>query len=177
MARVTDVHHVAIVVPDLDLALAFWRDALGLPVEDMRDVPAEESRVAFLPIGHFQLELVRPELRTVVLNETEIVFVNETIQVNETINDTVQLINKTVEKRVERQKTRTEVVGAAPLGFSVGPAPTSNLRKGLDLQGGTRVVLRPGEDVSHERRRHRFRTIRTDRGCLSGPGGPPSSRF
>ena len=91
-----------------------------------------------------------PEIRTTILNETEIFWINETKEVNETINGTTTLVNKTVEKKVEQPKILTEVIGVEPLGFSIGPAPTSNLRKGLDLQGGTRVLLRPAEDVSKE---------------------------
>ena len=34
------------------------------------------------------------------------------------------------------------------LGIKVVPAPTSNIRKGLDLEGGTRVLLNPGESIS-----------------------------
>ena len=34
------------------------------------------------------------------------------------------------------------------LGIKVVPAPTSNIRKGLDLEGGTRVLLSPGESIS-----------------------------
>ena len=36
------------------------------------------------------------------------------------------------------------------LGLRVYDAPTSNLRKGLDLEGGTRVLLRPAEPASKE---------------------------
>ncbi len=36
------------------------------------------------------------------------------------------------------------------LGLEVYDAPTSNLKKGLDLQGGTRVLLQPEEPVSQE---------------------------
>ncbi len=97
----------------------------------------------------YKLE-ARPLVKTTVLNETEIVYINETREVNETINDTVVLVNRTFEKEIERSKIKTEVIGIEPLGFSVGPAPTSNLRKGLDLQGGTRVLLRPADEVSSE---------------------------
>jgi preprotein translocase subunit SecD len=34
------------------------------------------------------------------------------------------------------------------IGVTVGDVPSSNLRKGLDLQGGTRVVLKPNSSVS-----------------------------
>jgi len=36
------------------------------------------------------------------------------------------------------------------LGIRVYDAPTSNIRKGLDLQGGTRVILRPQENATPE---------------------------
>jgi preprotein translocase subunit SecD len=36
------------------------------------------------------------------------------------------------------------------LGIDVEEAPTSNIRKGLDLAGGTRVLLQPEEEVSDE---------------------------
>ncbi len=99
--------------------------------------------------GSYKLT-TRPKLKFIELNESEIVLVNETIEVNETVDGTVQLVNKTVSKEVEQKKFITEVVGVEPLGFNVENAPTSNLRKGLDLQGGTRVLLRPAEQVSSE---------------------------
>ena len=36
------------------------------------------------------------------------------------------------------------------LGLRIYNAPTSNLRKGLDLEGGTRVLLKPVEEISEE---------------------------
>jgi methylmalonyl-CoA epimerase len=54
------VHHVAIVVRDLDQALAFYRDALGLEVADRRQVPEEGVEIAFLPIGEGEIELLQP---------------------------------------------------------------------------------------------------------------------
>ncbi len=38
----------------------------------------------------------------------------------------------------------------AELGLKVYDAPSSNLRKGLDLEGGTRVLLKPSEAVSQD---------------------------
>ena len=38
------------------------------------------------------------------------------------------------------------------LGISVTKAPTSNLRRGLDLQGGTRVLLRPETPITDQER-------------------------
>ena len=54
------IHHIAIAVEDLDGALAFYRDALGVAVGERREVPAEGVEIAFLPIGDAELELMRP---------------------------------------------------------------------------------------------------------------------
>lgn len=54
------VHHLAVVVDDMDRALSFWRDALGLELAGIREVPEQASQVAFLPAGEVEIELVRP---------------------------------------------------------------------------------------------------------------------
>jgi len=50
MPKVKQINHVAVVVDDMDKALSFWRDALGMELHGLRDVPAEKSQVAFLPL-------------------------------------------------------------------------------------------------------------------------------
>lgn len=60
MAKVTKINHVAIAVSDLDGSLSFWRDALGLEVHKVEDVPSQKSMVAFLPVGEGEVELVKP---------------------------------------------------------------------------------------------------------------------
>lgn len=60
MCAVKRIDHVAIVVEDIDHALAFWRDALGLEVTHVEDVPEQDSIVAFMPTGVSELELVKP---------------------------------------------------------------------------------------------------------------------
>ena len=54
------IHHIAIVVPDIQEALTFWQDALGLDLSHVEDVPAQETKVAFLPTGGSEVELVEP---------------------------------------------------------------------------------------------------------------------
>jgi methylmalonyl-CoA/ethylmalonyl-CoA epimerase len=54
------IHHVAIVVRDLDAALTFYRDALGLEMSERREVPEEGVEIAFLPAGEGEIELLRP---------------------------------------------------------------------------------------------------------------------
>jgi methylmalonyl-CoA epimerase len=54
------IRHVAIVVRDLDRALAFYRDVLGLEVSDRRQVPEEKVEIAFLSAGQAEIELLQP---------------------------------------------------------------------------------------------------------------------
>jgi methylmalonyl-CoA/ethylmalonyl-CoA epimerase len=60
MPTIKAVNHVAVVVDDMDKSLKFWRDALGIQLHELRDVPAEKSQVAFLPIAGAEVELVMP---------------------------------------------------------------------------------------------------------------------
>jgi methylmalonyl-CoA/ethylmalonyl-CoA epimerase len=54
------IHHIAIVVRDLDAALALYRDGLGLEVAERREEPEEGVEIAFLPAGEGEIELIRP---------------------------------------------------------------------------------------------------------------------
>lgn len=56
----TRVHHIAVLVPDLEAALAPFRDLLGLPLSRVETVGEQNARVAFLPIGETRIELVEP---------------------------------------------------------------------------------------------------------------------
>lgn len=60
MAKITRINHVAIVVPEVEGALSFWRDAMGLELHHVEDVPSQKSQVAFLPVGESEVELVKP---------------------------------------------------------------------------------------------------------------------
>ncbi len=56
----TRVHHVAIVVRDLEVALGFYRDRMRLPVELVLPIESDGVRIAFLPVGESKIELVQP---------------------------------------------------------------------------------------------------------------------
>lgn len=58
------INHIAIIVPDLDSSLAFWRDTLGLDLTHTEEVKSQESLVAFLPTGDSEIELVKPTTET-----------------------------------------------------------------------------------------------------------------
>jgi methylmalonyl-CoA/ethylmalonyl-CoA epimerase len=60
MSKVKAINHIAVVVDDMEKSLSFWRDALGMELHELRDVPAEKSQVAFLPLPGSEIELVKP---------------------------------------------------------------------------------------------------------------------
>jgi methylmalonyl-CoA/ethylmalonyl-CoA epimerase len=60
MPKIKKINHVAIIVEAIDDAIAFWCDGLGLKIEQIKDVPEQESRVAFLPVNDMEIELVEP---------------------------------------------------------------------------------------------------------------------
>lgn len=60
MPEACRIHHVAVVVDDLDDALGFWGQALGLKVSRVEDLPNQQSTIAFLPTDQGEIELVRP---------------------------------------------------------------------------------------------------------------------
>jgi methylmalonyl-CoA/ethylmalonyl-CoA epimerase len=52
--------HVAVLVPDLEEALKFWQNRLGLKLDHVESVSSMEVRIAFLPLGESEIELVQP---------------------------------------------------------------------------------------------------------------------
>ncbi len=58
------VDHIAIVIPDIDEARAFYEDALGLELARVEDVADQEVAIAFFPVGQSQVELVQPVTST-----------------------------------------------------------------------------------------------------------------
>jgi methylmalonyl-CoA/ethylmalonyl-CoA epimerase len=52
--------HIGIAVESIETALKFFRDALGLELEKIEEVPGQKVRVAFLPIGEIHIELIEP---------------------------------------------------------------------------------------------------------------------
>jgi methylmalonyl-CoA/ethylmalonyl-CoA epimerase len=60
MPAIKKINHVAIAVPEVEPALSFWRDALGLTVDHIEDVPSQKATVVFIPVGESEVELVRP---------------------------------------------------------------------------------------------------------------------
>ena len=60
MPKIIRIDHIAILVEGMEGPLSFWRDALGLELTNVQDMPAELAEIAFLPTGGSEVELVRP---------------------------------------------------------------------------------------------------------------------
>ena len=57
------IDHVAIIVRNIEQALVFYRDTLGITPSEIKEVPTEQVRIAFLPMGGpggSELELIEP---------------------------------------------------------------------------------------------------------------------
>ena len=54
------IHHVAVVVRDLEGALGFYRDCLRLELELILPIESDGVRIAFLGVGESKVELVQP---------------------------------------------------------------------------------------------------------------------
>ena len=57
------IDHVAIIVHKLEQALTFYRDTLGIQPSEIKEVPTEQVRIAFLPLGGpggSEIELIEP---------------------------------------------------------------------------------------------------------------------
>lgn len=115
----------------------------GQEIEDVQDYydfvsELKPNRSVHLKTNRKLYKLTtREDYDEIVLNETEVVNITEEVFDNET-NSTINIT-----KEVERNKTIKEFKGTASLGLSVYEAPTTNINKGLDLQGGMRVLLKP----------------------------------
>jgi methylmalonyl-CoA epimerase len=56
--KVFNVDHIGIAVPNLQEAIKFYEEVLGLKCEGIEEVPEQKVRVAFLPVGDSEIELL-----------------------------------------------------------------------------------------------------------------------
>jgi methylmalonyl-CoA/ethylmalonyl-CoA epimerase len=54
------IEHIGIATKEIDEAVKFWRDALGLEVTHTEVVEEQKVRVAMLPVGEPRIELLEP---------------------------------------------------------------------------------------------------------------------
>lgn len=127
-----------------------YGDTVSIRTRSSYSGTGDERQFSFAKqISRYTLTVL-PEYKITVLNETEEVVVERVILVNETVGNETKLINKTVNETITRNKIEKEIIGTEDIGIKVNNAPKTNIKKGLDLQGGTRVLLAPAEDVSDD---------------------------
>lgn len=56
--KTTKLDHIGIAVKDLEKSLSFYQDVLGIKCEGTETVEEQKVRVAFLPIGDTEVELL-----------------------------------------------------------------------------------------------------------------------
>ena len=54
------IDHLGIATREIAETLEFWRDALGLQLHDIEEVPDQKVRVAMLDLGESRVELLEP---------------------------------------------------------------------------------------------------------------------
>src|ERR1700683_5312124 len=54
------IHHIGVVVPNLDAGLKFWRDTLGLHFTKSATIQEQGVRAALLKAGESEIELLEP---------------------------------------------------------------------------------------------------------------------
>jgi methylmalonyl-CoA epimerase len=59
-AVIRKIDHIAIIVHSIEKALQVYEGALGLKLANVQEVPEQSAKVAFLPVGESQIELVEP---------------------------------------------------------------------------------------------------------------------
>lgn len=60
MTDLKRLDHVAVLVPDLEEALTFWQNKLGLSLDHVETISSMAVKIAFLPLGESEIELVQP---------------------------------------------------------------------------------------------------------------------
>lgn len=120
------------------------------PINNIEDYYAVESTLKLNRTTHVRTNRGLYSLFTKPLVETTILDEIITKTITEEVFD--EALNKTVNitRKIKINKTESKVIGVEPLGFAVYDAPTTNIRKGLDLQGGTRVLLQPEKELSKD---------------------------
>jgi methylmalonyl-CoA/ethylmalonyl-CoA epimerase len=54
------LNHVALAVPDLEVAMQFYRDQLGARVSPPQSLPEHGVRIVFVDVGNSKVELMEP---------------------------------------------------------------------------------------------------------------------
>jgi methylmalonyl-CoA/ethylmalonyl-CoA epimerase len=55
------IDHIGIAVQNINAALKFFQDALGMPLDHIASEEGGRTKVAFMPVGSSDVELVEPQ--------------------------------------------------------------------------------------------------------------------
>ncbi|MCB9362262.1 hypothetical protein H6504_02400 [Candidatus Woesearchaeota archaeon] len=95
--------------------------------------------------------VVKEHFMLVETNETEEQIITDVVPKTLEINGKNVTFNQSVNRTITVPLYENVSLGIEDLGLSVYDAPSTNIRKGLDLQGGTRVLLQPEEKLSEDK--------------------------
>lgn len=56
--KILNIDHIGIAVDNIDNAVSFWKDVLGLPLTGRETVETQQVTTAFVPVGESELELI-----------------------------------------------------------------------------------------------------------------------
>ncbi len=87
--------------------------------------------------------------RVISINGQEITSTEQFYQIESALKEN-RTISLETNKKTYQLETKANEEGQVDLGLKVYDTPSTNLRKGLDLEGGTRVLLKPAEKITAE---------------------------
>lgn len=58
--KIKRIDHISVVVHDFEEVVALYQDVLGLPLARIEEVPEQGVRIAFLPVGESEIEILEP---------------------------------------------------------------------------------------------------------------------
>lgn len=127
----------------------------NIPVRDMSDwervvADMKPNRTYTIHTGNGPKSFYRITTRFKTEERPSGRMINMTEEVVKEFKVNGSLVNRTVNQTVRVNETRTVYLGMEDMGLRVYEAPTNNLRKGLDIQGGTRVLLQPETKITSE---------------------------
>ena len=76
------IHHVGIVVRNLEEAYGFYRDTLGLPLNKIATLEDQGVKAALLPVGESEIELLEP-ITQIALVRARVVDIAEVVVVED----------------------------------------------------------------------------------------------
>tara|TARA_Y100000310_G_C20689917_1_gene821563 strand:- start:1647 stop:3371 length:1725 start_codon:yes stop_codon:yes gene_type:complete len=119
-----------------------YEDALGLArINTSMQIRTNQGLYRVIPKEAF----IQVETNETVFAQVEVIR-----EIFENQNGSMIAVNKTFNETQEIAKVIDVSAGVADIGLRVYDAPLSNIRKGLDLQGGTRVMLQPEKKLNAE---------------------------